>query len=560
MSQIRYAKIRVSLIALYSSRYPAIGETHALSVLGGVAKACLGENLEQLDIFDMVSVSQGNCDLLIDFLENSRPDILGISVGYGTFSFILKEYERIRAKVGDNCWIVLGGPLPTKMASDLVQKLPNIYVITGEGEYAFKELLLQRIKGLSLDPSNIPGIVYLRKNQISKTDRHLIDLDLSPNPYRKHIQSVLDGGGQIFCELSRGCSWSKCRFCLRGLTDFKGTREEYRRFPSNRLRDDLHSLSLLGVHNITFADEDFLGADIKDARSVVEIIEEIQKELPHPMNFDTSIMPSSIFTKSMSISETEERQSILRRLKECGLRKVFLGIESGADSQLQRYGKAHTAIEAAQAIATLRKISIHFEIGWIMFDPLSTVEELILNTQFIKDNNLVPSISYMFSELRLQPGTGYIKALNKIEKDVNFKIYNRKIDPDTLSFKYKFINQGVDQIVSETHIWRDKIGSLHYPLKNLSRFGKGSVLGENINIAWEILSDIRFGLFQGFESLLTTNDSDYTVKNDSRTMVLDSARAASNKIIQLICQLHEKSQRQPVVRSLKEAASKFCNN
>jgi len=50
--------MRVALAALYCSQYPAIGESHALSVLAGVVQSCVGSSLERLDIVDLVSLSQ----------------------------------------------------------------------------------------------------------------------------------------------------------------------------------------------------------------------------------------------------------------------------------------------------------------------------------------------------------------------------------------------------------------------------------------------------------------------------------------------------------------------
>ena len=78
----------------------------------------------------------------------------------------------------------------------------------------------------------------------------------------------------------------------------------------------------------------------------------------------------------------------LRRLRQLhemkpSLARVFVGLESGSDSQLRRYGKGQTTQGAVDALRAGSLLGLPLEFGFITFDPLLTQHELIENIIFL---------------------------------------------------------------------------------------------------------------------------------------------------------------------------------
>ena len=92
-----------------------------------------------------------------------------------------------------------------------------------------------------------------------------------------------------------------------------------------------------------------------------------------------------------------------------------MGIESGSQSQLKRYNKSHTIKESIEAINILRSLSITIEIGFIMFDPLCTLNEIEENINYIITNNLTAHISAITNELKIYHKASYKELLDKFE-------------------------------------------------------------------------------------------------------------------------------------------------
>ena len=72
-----------------------------------------------------------------------------------------------------------------------------------------------------------------------------------------------------------------------------------------------------------------------------------------------------------------------------GLRDVFLGIESGSQRCLDRMNKRTTLQQNAAALSLLRDYGIEPQVGFIMFEADSTLEDLRSNLTFLKSHNLL---------------------------------------------------------------------------------------------------------------------------------------------------------------------------
>lgn len=499
-------KGRVLLLALFSEDYPMIGESHSLSVLGGCLENKLTDWLDALEVIDMYGLDYRLRDeALLKILNEFQPNIVGISVPYGSYVYLREVYPRIKALLIDKAHLVIfGGPIPTYIPEIILKEIDNTAIIVcGEGDEAIVEIIRNWLNKKSLE--GIKNICYLMGNKPIYNERSLVNLLNIPPPYRKHINQLAQKGAQIFTESSRGCSWGVCTFCPRGLLDMQGALD-YRCFPLTRLRQDILVLRDRNIQVITFADEDFLGGHRQQCEQLVAFLEELTKVEGLQLCFDVSMTVQSIYSLKWTSEELNNRKSLLKRLKNIGLRKVFLGIESGSVTQLARYKKGHKPEEAVSAIEFLRELGATIEIGFIMFDPLCDLYEIEENIQYLRKNNLTGFVSSLGSglELRLQLGSPYITLLKEAERKFGLKLFERNLDFNTLIFPTTYANPEVNKVVCVVRNWNARIRPLYYPLKSLSRYGTGGLLGDLVKPVKLIVVEMREAYLQRMLETVTS--------------------------------------------------------
>jgi hypothetical protein len=244
----------------------------------------------------------------------------------------------------------------------------------------------------------------------------------------------------------------------------------------------------LGVTDVTLADEDFLGSSISEAETFVD---ELERSITSSPRFDASLTIHSVYSRRDSLEERVRRENVLKKLAEMGLQKAFLGIESCSPSQLKRYAKGHTREEAAAAASLLRKLGLRVEIGVILFDPLCTLDEVEDSLAFMRRNGLAALASGLSSSLRLQIGSHYLSILEKYEKQYGSYVYDRRLDADTLSYPYIFINPSVQGFYDSVELWNRQLHPLYYPAKSLSRFGATGALGDGAHAMRKATEEFR---------------------------------------------------------------------
>ena len=104
-------------------------------------------------------------------------------------------------------------------------------------------------------------------------------------------------------------------------------------------------------------------------------------------------------------------------LKKAGLRRVLLGMENVHPDVIARYNKRITPNQVLQAVSLLDRIGVRVDLSMILFDPLTTVDELIFNLRFIRDNGLFHYVEPygIFRKLILLPNNRLSYAMNCCE-------------------------------------------------------------------------------------------------------------------------------------------------
>jgi radical SAM superfamily enzyme YgiQ (UPF0313 family) len=310
-----------------------------------------------------------NCskDRFKSVIEQYKPDIVGataVSMTVNKSLSILKDYKSL----SPNIITVIGGPHATFDSIGMLNSGAVDFVVRGEGEITFSELLDTLSNGG--DISSINGISYKSDGKILHTpDRDLIkDIYILPLPAR-HLVTLSKYRAMdlpINMVTSRGCPHS-CIFCLG--RKMVGQRVRY--FDVDRVVDEFEMLSKIGFSQINIADDLFTSNKKRCIAICDGIISRCIKQR------------WSAFARIDTVSE-----DLLIKLKEAGCVNLCFGIESGDQNILDRVKKRIT-LSKCQTVSDMCKRSgiIPFA-SFILGLPGETEETLMKTLRFARDLNM----------------------------------------------------------------------------------------------------------------------------------------------------------------------------
>lgn len=176
----------------------------------------LNKNCQDLACsIEMLEVSINNHLLEIaNQIFDARPDVLGLSCYIWNIELV-KQLLPLVHKLLPECKIICGGPEVSYETKEFMQEFSMVdYVVRGESEEAFHELMQALIEDKSNEEINIKGVA--KRNLDNIIDENVAvtvaDLDRIKFPYDdEDIEALKDK--IIYYESSRGCPYS-CKYCL----------------------------------------------------------------------------------------------------------------------------------------------------------------------------------------------------------------------------------------------------------------------------------------------------------------------------------------------------------
>ncbi|HHY38659.1 MAG TPA: B12-binding domain-containing radical SAM protein [Clostridia bacterium] len=319
--------------------------------------------------------------------EWNRYDVVGISTDTCRYPEALKV-AKIAKDAGDTV-VVMGGYHATFMDQDVLDTGVVDYVIRGEGELPFVELLecLCR-KG---NPSQVRGVSFGRGESFRRTDPAPLvrDIDRLPYPARDLLQMSryrsrqLEGRNLTTLVSSRGCPHA-CSFCASSV--FSG--RNWRPRSAKSVVDEVEQIvRQYGFGAVAFMDDNFT---LNPGR-VIDICKVlIERGLD---------LRWWCFSRADTIVKNRE---MVDWMAKAGARMVFLGLESASDEILSSYGKGITSNTGEKAVDILKSYGIRvwgsFIVG-ALDDTLKTIKRTV---EYAK--KVAPDIAE-FSILTPFPGT-----------------------------------------------------------------------------------------------------------------------------------------------------------
>ncbi|MFH1485425.1 MAG: radical SAM protein, partial [Chloroflexota bacterium] len=321
--------------------------------------ACAKEKGFAVDLIDLRALS-GWDDLRSEIMAR-RPDVCGLTMMSVDYDPVMESISTIREACPDTV-IVVGGPHPT-LATQEVAGNPKIdYVVAGEGEIAFLQLLEALREGTRPQEKVILG------QRPDLDDLPFPDRDLFLNEWRK-AGYTLDSPEVPFVEelpapfvtiiAGRGCHYN-CSFCkpAEDLIFGKGTR---RRSVDNVITELRYLREKFQFRSFMFHDDCLT----EDRQWVTEFCQAYRH--------NGFTQPFFCQTRADIVVKNE---NMVRRMAKVGLRGYFTGFESGSDRVLRFLRKGTTREQNLAAARVCRKYGISIWANYMLGLPTETPDEI----------------------------------------------------------------------------------------------------------------------------------------------------------------------------------------
>jgi hypothetical protein len=257
------------------------------------------------------------------------------------------------------------GLFPTLSGTRLLQYAPQLdFILAGEFEDSLAELLRRFEKERMI--AALPGVLLPGQPFVP---RPLIeDLSTLPTPDDTGANCSYPS---LNIAASRGC-FGECSFCF--IQRYYGCSRRRVRDLASLERELELRLSRRDIQSLYFIDPTFIGRGESERNRALQIGQMAQR-LALPFGFETRV-------------DCIDEQ-LMTALARHGATSVFLGIESGCNSVLKRIGKRITTDQIRQAVRIIMGSGMQLNLGFIMFEPDSTLAELEENYLFLEELGLL---------------------------------------------------------------------------------------------------------------------------------------------------------------------------
>ncbi len=202
---------------------------------------------------------------IYEAIQKESPDLIGISSSFAAYSREAAEIAAIAKEIDQHIITVVGGTHPTLFPHSVLDDGNVDYVVRGEGETPFLELV-QSLRSGARPRSTTSGISFRRNGTHHIGNIHIED-DIDAIPARHLLPSGRYRIGKkpyTFILTSRGCPFN-CSFCGKPPVP-------YRRRGLKSIGNEVDRIEAMGIKAIDFED-DMLNLDIPFFRNVLDVMQ-----------------------------------------------------------------------------------------------------------------------------------------------------------------------------------------------------------------------------------------------------------------------------------------------
>jgi len=336
-------------------------------------------------------------DFRLDLLR-LKPKVVGIG---GTTATRKASFytARLVKEVLPETYVVYGGPHATFTATDTLAHVPEIdYVIQGEGEYSFLQLV-KALTGTSAVPlASVPGLAWRENEEIcvNKPER-IQDINALPVPSRKLLENdypiTIDHTDTPTAILltSRGCP-ALCDFCSAS-----------RLFPGGVRFRGIEQIEA-EILQILEQDPTIKGVKIFDSTFTAS--------REHVENFCRMIRPYNLVWECEVRADTVTFD-LLETMRDAGCIYINIGLESSSERALKRMGKSIKSQDVENVLNWCKDLKIMTKVFFTFGHLDQSVNEIENDIDYML--SLKDRITFFATTvgIRIYPGTILERKLQK---------------------------------------------------------------------------------------------------------------------------------------------------
>jgi anaerobic magnesium-protoporphyrin IX monomethyl ester cyclase len=351
-------------------------------------------------------VEHGKDAEAVDGLVEFDPQIVCFTLMSLNVQSCLTVSQQVRDRLPGTL-IACGGPAGTFAGLDVLRHNPYVDVVAvGEGEPTILDLTQRVVLNESLDGCG--GTCYraadgtLRQNPARAV---IHDLDVLPYPARDQLKQHGNKLEYVRLSTSRGCV-AQCTFCSAPhLKNRSQPGKPWRGRNPESILDEVEDL----VKTYKFRTLDFIDSTFEDpdgGRVGKKRVAAIANGI-----LDRGLdIYYNVCMRAENWKDTPDDHALLDLLVRSGLEKVNVGIESGVPEELELWDKRASVEDNRTIIRLLREHGIYLAMGFIPFHPYATVDTLVRNAEFLRDN-AGQNLRRMTERLEIYPGTRIVERM-----------------------------------------------------------------------------------------------------------------------------------------------------
>jgi anaerobic magnesium-protoporphyrin IX monomethyl ester cyclase len=302
-------------------------------------------------------------------------DIVGLSLCFQSRATEFLQLARLIKACDPKKLVVAGGHYASCAAEPLLEKHPEIDVIVvHEGECTLVEIA-EVAANLEDALPRIPGIGYRNGRKVAFTASRatLDDLDALPFPDRRGPIYTIGGVPTSYMMGSRGC-YGRCAYCCITTLHQLAPGKRFRQRNVERIAEEMSTLYReRGTRQFIFHDDNFLVPAVAFNHKRIAALEKALKS--HGVE-DIALV--------IKCRPADANKEVLRRLKDLGLVRVFLGVESATEIGLSSLERVQSVGDSERALEACADLDISAQFTLMTFNPDATLETLHADVAFMR--------------------------------------------------------------------------------------------------------------------------------------------------------------------------------
>ncbi|MEI6576301.1 MAG: radical SAM protein [Bacteroidota bacterium] len=290
-------------------------------------------------------------------------DLVAMTVFSPVYFEVIGIFNKLK-KNNPEVKVCLGGPYVTTIKEDIFKKTPANFVVVGEGEITFSELIAH-LKGTK-EIKEIPGLLYLDSSGsviMNPPRAHIKDINKIPFPAYDLFPMERYPLHRMIT--SRGCPYA-CAWCNSSSI----WNQTYRnRTAENMVYEIEFLLENYGKKIFVFGDNSF-NVDQKNLAEFCDLL----------------IAKNIRILWSASIRADVMTQEMAQKMKMAGCYNVSIGVESANNEILAHINKSTTIEKITRGISYLKSVGIEVMTQYVIGSPFETLDTVKQSIEYAKQS------------------------------------------------------------------------------------------------------------------------------------------------------------------------------